>query len=99
VYTLMREIELKPSRRLGLLLLGMTALALSALLLADLPRSPRPGWGSPRSVLAHGAGGRACRRRLCVLRRTAACNAWMRDLSGRMWKCWTTVLCRSHWLC
>lgn len=33
----MREIELKPSRRLGLLLLGVTALALAALLLADIP--------------------------------------------------------------
>jgi len=45
VYTLMREIELKPSRRLGLLLLGMTALALSALLLADLPRVTASGLG------------------------------------------------------
>lgn len=33
----MREIELKPSRRLGLLLLGMMALGLVALLLADVP--------------------------------------------------------------
>jgi len=33
----MREIELKPSRRLGLLLLGMTALALVAVGLAALP--------------------------------------------------------------
>ncbi len=33
----MREIELKPSRRLGLLLLGVTTLALAALLLADIP--------------------------------------------------------------
>jgi toxin CptA len=37
VYTLMREIELKPSRRLGLLLLGMAALALVAIGLAALP--------------------------------------------------------------
>jgi toxin CptA len=37
VYTLMREIELKPSRRLGLLLLGMMALALVAIGLASLP--------------------------------------------------------------
>jgi toxin CptA len=37
VYTLMREIELKPSRRLGLLLLGMAALALGAIRLAALP--------------------------------------------------------------
>jgi toxin CptA len=37
VYTLMHEIELKPSRRLGLLLLGVTALALVAVLLADVP--------------------------------------------------------------
>lgn len=33
----MREIELKPSRRLGLLLLGMAALALVAIHLAALP--------------------------------------------------------------
>lgn len=33
----MREIELKPSRRLGLLLLGMAALALLAIHLAALP--------------------------------------------------------------
>jgi len=33
----MREIELKPSRRLGLLLLGMATLALAAIALAALP--------------------------------------------------------------
>ena len=33
----MREIELKPSRRLGLLLLAGTALALAAIHLADVP--------------------------------------------------------------
>src|SRR5512146_46304 len=33
----MREIELKPSRRLGLLLLGMAALALATVALAELP--------------------------------------------------------------
>lgn len=37
MYTLAREIELKPSRRLGLLLLGMVALTESAVFLADLP--------------------------------------------------------------
>jgi toxin CptA len=37
VYTLMREIEPKPSCRLGLLLLGMAALALVAVGLAALP--------------------------------------------------------------
>ncbi len=37
MYTLTHEIELKPSRRLGLLLLGMAALAGVALLLADVP--------------------------------------------------------------
>jgi toxin CptA len=36
VYTLMREIKLKPSRRLGLLLTGMAALALLAIGLAAL---------------------------------------------------------------
>ena len=35
----MREIELKPSRRLGLLLAGMLLLALAALYLAALPGS------------------------------------------------------------
>jgi toxin CptA len=37
VYTLMHEFELKPSRRLGLLLLGMAVLALFAIWLAALP--------------------------------------------------------------
>ncbi len=37
----MREIELKPSRRLGLLLLGMAALALAAIWLAALPEGVR----------------------------------------------------------
>jgi len=37
VYTLMREIELKPSRRLGLLLAAMAALALLAIGSAALP--------------------------------------------------------------
>ena len=37
----MNEIELKPSRRLGLLLLGMTALALAAVWLAALPAAAR----------------------------------------------------------
>ncbi|MDO9467763.1 MAG: hypothetical protein Q8N48_14730 [Thiobacillus sp.] len=39
MYTLMREIEIKPSRRLGLLLAGMLLLALAALYLAALPGS------------------------------------------------------------
>jgi toxin CptA len=39
VYTLMREIELKPSRRLGLLLAGMLSLAITAIYLAALPGS------------------------------------------------------------
>jgi toxin CptA len=46
VYTLMREIELKPSRRLGLLLLGMAALALAAVGLADLPGGIRLALGA-----------------------------------------------------
>ncbi|MCL5059579.1 MAG: hypothetical protein M1449_03090 [Candidatus Thermoplasmatota archaeon] len=41
----MREIELKPSRRLGLLLLGMTALALVAIHLAALPGTIRLALG------------------------------------------------------
>ena len=41
MYTLMREIELKPSRWLGLLLLGMAALALAAIALAALPATIR----------------------------------------------------------
>lgn len=39
VYTRMREIELKPSRLLGLLLVGMALLALFAIYLAALPGS------------------------------------------------------------
>jgi toxin CptA len=39
VYTLMREIEIKPSHRLGLLLAGMLLPALAALYLAVLPGS------------------------------------------------------------
>jgi toxin CptA len=45
VYTLMREIELKPSRRLGMLLLGMGALALVAAGLAALPAGIRLALG------------------------------------------------------
>jgi toxin CptA len=46
VYTLMREIELKPSRRLGLLLFGMAALALLAVALTALPAAVRLGLGA-----------------------------------------------------
>lgn len=42
----MREIELKPSRRLGLLLLGMAALALVAVGLAALPAATRLALGA-----------------------------------------------------
>lgn len=38
----MREIEVKPSRLLGVLLVGMTALALAAVWLAELPSGTRP---------------------------------------------------------
>ncbi len=41
----MREIELKPSRRLGLLLLGMAALALVAIHLAAVPGAIRMALG------------------------------------------------------
>ena len=41
----MREIELKPSRRLGLLLLGMAALALVAIHLAAVPGAIRIAHG------------------------------------------------------
>jgi len=43
VYTLMREIELKPSRRLGLLLTGMLLLALAAVTLAGRRPAAMPG--------------------------------------------------------
>lgn len=42
----MREIELKPSRRLGLLLLGMAALALVAVGLAALPAGTQLALGA-----------------------------------------------------
>jgi toxin CptA len=72
VYTLMREIELKPSRRLGLLLAGMLLLALAAVTLAALPGSLQlalgmmvtgmGGWGwrraRPRACLRMAADGR-----------------------------------------
>lgn len=47
----MREIELKPSRRLGLLLLGMVALALVAVYLAALPGTVRLALGVAVAVL------------------------------------------------
>jgi toxin CptA len=43
VYTLMHEIELKPSRRLGLLLAAMAALALLAVGLAAMPVAAKLG--------------------------------------------------------
>jgi toxin CptA len=55
VYTLMREIELKPSRRLGLLLAGMTALALVAIRLAALPGAIQLALGA--AVIALGGWG------------------------------------------
>jgi toxin CptA len=55
VYTLMHEIELKPSRRLGLLLLVMVALALGAIGLAALPVGVRLALGA--AVIGLGAWG------------------------------------------
>jgi toxin CptA len=52
VYTLMHEIELKPSRRLGLFLLGMTVLALAAIGLAALPAAVRLATGAAVAGLA-----------------------------------------------
>jgi toxin CptA len=52
VYTLMREIELKPSRRLGLLLTGMAALALLAIGLAALTAGMQLAMGAMVSGLA-----------------------------------------------
>jgi toxin CptA len=60
VYTLMREIELKPSRLLGLLLLGMAILALVAVHLAALPGVIQLALGA--AVISLGAWG--WRRRL-----------------------------------
>jgi toxin CptA len=52
VYTLMREFELKPSRRLGLFVLGMTALALAAIGAAALPDGVRLALGVAVIALA-----------------------------------------------
>jgi len=59
VYTLMREIELKPSRRLGLLLQGMAALALLAVGLAALPVAVQLTLGGAVIGLAAWGGRRA----------------------------------------
>ena len=69
MYTLTREIELKPSRRLGLLLLGMTALALVAVGLAALPAGIRLALGA--GVVGLGAWGWRRWRFTGVLRVTA----------------------------
>lgn len=58
MYTLIREIELKPSRRLGLLLAGMLLLALAALYLAALPG----GLQLPLGMAVTGLGVRGWRR-------------------------------------
>jgi toxin CptA len=64
VYTLMREIELKPSRRLGMLLLGMTLLALVAIYLAALPGEIQAGLGG----IVLGLSGWGWRRTLRIAR-------------------------------
>jgi len=56
----MRDIELKPSRRLGLLLLGMAALVLVAVGLAALPVAVRLTLGVIVIGLAAWGGRRAC---------------------------------------
>ncbi|KVW99612.1 hypothetical protein ABW22_01155 [Thiobacillus denitrificans] len=48
----MREFELKPSRRLGLFVLGMTALALAAIGVAALPDEVRLALGAAVIALA-----------------------------------------------
>lgn len=55
----MREIELKPSRRLGLLLAAMAALALVAIGLAALPAAVQLGLGAVVIGLAVWSGQRA----------------------------------------
>jgi toxin CptA len=64
VYTLMREIELKPSRRLGLLLAAMAALALFAIGLAALPLVVQLGLGVVVIGLVAWGGRRARRPRI-----------------------------------
>ncbi|HEX7971645.1 MAG TPA: protein YgfX [Thiobacillus sp.] len=59
MYTLMREIELKPSRLLGLLLIGMAALALLAVYLAALPGVLRLALGAAVIGLSVWGGRRA----------------------------------------
>lgn len=58
----MREIELKPSRRLGLLLAAMSALALLAIGLAALPLAMQLGLGAVVIGLVAWGGQRACSR-------------------------------------
>ncbi|WP_296640505.1 protein YgfX [Thiobacillus sp. 65-1402] len=66
MYTLMREIELKPSRRLGLLLLGMTMLALAAIHLAAVPAAVQLALGM--AVIGLGVRGWRQARRTDALR-------------------------------
>jgi toxin CptA len=56
VYTLMREIELKPSRLLGLLLFGMVLLSLASISLAAIPGGVQLAWGT--AVIGFAAWGR-----------------------------------------
>jgi toxin CptA len=83
VYTLMREIELKPSRRLGLLLAGMATLALAAVWLAGLPMPARMALGLATLGLT-GWGWRRASRRECL--RIAADGALQARDEARAWR-------------
>ncbi len=77
----MHEIELKPSRLLGLLLLGMTALALAAIGTSALPG----GVQLALAVVVAGLGMRSWQRTRCreTLRMTADARLQCKDEQGR----------------
>ena len=96
VYTLMREIELKPSRRLGLLLTGMFLLALVALYLAALPGGLQLALGMAADRLER-VGLAADSPRWASLRIAADGELQYLDetgANGAMPTCWATVLSR-----
>src|SRR3569832_1835387 len=84
----MHEIELKPSRRLGLLLLGMTVLAGVALLLTDVPAGVAFALGS--AVIGLGVWG--WRQAAPMTRLRIAADGRLQSLDGRAEWCDVEVL-------
>jgi toxin CptA len=76
----MREIELKPSRLLGLVLLGMAGLALAAICLAAMPGTVRLVLGA--AVIGFAAWGWRQARCAAVLRMQADGRLQSRDEQG-----------------